>query len=69
MHLVKWKEENGYPSVALLNASVPKKETDIKLVEVGHARLNDRRRESLLKKVSIWNGYKVSPLPHRSKKQ
>lgn len=68
MYLVKWKEENGYPSVALLNASVPKKKMDIKLVEVGHIRLNDRRRESLLKKISIWNGDGVPPWPHRSKR-
>lgn len=67
MYLVKWKEENGYPSMALPNASVPKKEMDMDLVEVGHVRLNDRRRKLLLKKVIIWNGYGVLPWPHRSK--
>lgn len=28
---------------------LPKKKMDIKMVKVGHVRLNDRRRESLLK--------------------
>lgn len=38
IHLVKWKEDNGYPGEALLDASFPKKKMDKKLVEVGHVR-------------------------------